>query len=276
MPRPKVAILAIGNELLRGDVENSNMHWLCQRFTARAALVVHAAVVRDEVEHISRELHHALSYHPKLILTTGGLGPTADDLTLRGVARATKDPLEPNPEAIALVTERYSELEREGAVASAELTPSRRKMGVLPRSAVPLENHVGAAPGVALPWEGVTLVCLPGVPAELHHIFNGSLAPILDRAIGTGVQREITRYADTSDESRLAAALEMAATHHPDVYLKSHATSFQRGGKFRITLSTIAGDEREADALLRSAELELTDALRSARIRLSKGRAYGG
>lgn len=110
MDRPIVAILAIGNELLRGDVENSNTRWLSLRLTERGARVVHVAIVRDEIEHIEREFHQALAYAPRLLLTTGGLGPTADDLTLGAIARATYRPLEPNPVALEMVAGRYAEL----------------------------------------------------------------------------------------------------------------------------------------------------------------------
>jgi molybdenum cofactor synthesis domain-containing protein len=273
MDRPTVVVLAIGNELLRGDVENSNARWLSVRLTARGAYVVHLAVVRDEEEHIEREFHQALTYAPSLLLTTGGLGPTADDLTLSAIARATHRPLEPNSVALAMVEGRYAELARGGTVASAELTPSRRKMGLLPRGAVPLANHVGTAPGVCLNLDALTVVCLPGVPRELYHIVETSLAPVLDRVLGTGVQREIVRFADTTDESRLADALAMVSTRHPHVYIKSHAAGFKVGGRFRITFSTLAADAADAERSLSQAERDLTDALRATGIHMGNDAA---
>ena len=268
MDRPVVAILAIGNELLRGDVENSNARWLSQRLTGRGAHLVHVAVVRDEEEHIERELHHAQSYAPQHLLTTGGLGPTADDLTLGAIARATDHPLEPNPSAMAMVETRYDELARAGIVATGGLTPPRRKMAILPRGSLPLANHVGSAPGVCLTLDAVTIVCLPGVPTELYDIFDTSLVPVLDRVLGPGVQREVVRFAETMDESRLAGALSEVATHHPRVYVKSHAAGFQVRGWFRITLSTIAADPPEAERTLTEADRALYEAMQAAGVRL--------
>lgn len=273
MDRPIVAILAIGNELLRGDVENSNTRWLSLRLTERGARVVHVAIVRDEIEHIEREFHQALAYAPRLLLTTGGLGPTADDLTLGAIARATHRPLEPNPVALEMVAGRYAELARAGSVASADLSPSRRKMGLLPRGAVPLTNRVGTAPGVWLDLESLTVVCLPGVPKELYHIVETSLVPVLDRVLGEGVQREIVRFANTTDESRLADALATVSTRHPEVYIKSHAAGFQVGGQFRITLSTMAADAEEAERSLVGAERDLSEALDANGIRLGSSAA---
>lgn len=268
MDRPIVAILAIGNELLRGDVENSNTRWLSSHLTQRGAHVVHAAIVRDEPEHITREFRHALTYSPGLLITSGGLGPTADDLTLAAIAQATGRPLEPNVAALAMVAGRYQELSRAGVVASAELSPSRTKMGTLPRGAEPLANRVGAAPGVLLEFGQVTVVCLPGVPQELYDIVENSLKPSLDRVLGPGVQRELVRFAGTPDESRLADALQQVAGRHPEVYVKSHAAGFQREGRFRVTLSTIAADPATAQRALERTVEDLASTLAQIGIRL--------
>lgn len=276
MNRPNVVILAIGNELLRGDVENSNGHWLSRQFTGLGGHVVHMAVVRDETDHIEREFDHALEYRPQLLVTTGGLGPTADDLTLSAIAQATNCPLEPNPEALAMVAARYAELARAGVVRSAELTPSRRKMGLLPRGATPLANRVGAAPGVCLVLPTLTVVCLPGVPKELYHLVETSMQPVLARVLGPGVQQEIVRFANTSDESRLSEALDTVQRRHPEVYLKSHASGFRPGGWFRISISTIAGSASEAQEATHEAEADLAEELRKHGLRLAVDEAEPG
>lgn len=254
-------MLAIGNEILRGDVENSNTRWLGQRMTARGAFVVHIAIVRDEIDHIGREFHQALAYHPRLLITTGGLGPTADDLTMEAIARAARRPLEVNPVAQELVASRYAELHASGQVTTAQMTPSRLKMATLPRGATPLTNQVGTAPGVCLELDGATVVSLPGVPRELYHIVETSLAPVLDRVLGEGVQRELVRLAGTSDESTLSEALGQVQGRHPAIYVKSHAGAFRADAQFRITLSTIAGSVEEAEEALRLADADLRKSL---------------
>lgn len=269
MDRPLVAILAIGNELLRGDVENTNTRWLCQRLTERGAFVVHAAIVRDDPDHIARELAQALSYHPRLVVTTGGLGPTADDLTLAAIAAARGRPLALHPAALAMVEARYAELAGAGVVETGTLTASRQKMAMLPQGASPLSNRVGAAPAVVLELDGSTLVCLPGVPKELYDIFDSSLLPVLDRVLGSGVQYSIERFAVTTDESKLAGALAQVAAEHPDVYVKSHAAGFETDRRFRITLSTIAADPESAERAVTAAEQALARALRASGVPLS-------
>jgi len=163
----KVEIIATGNELLLGDVLDTNTNWLCKRITGAGGLVTRAVMVRDEVEAIAAAIRSALDRRPQLIITTGGLGPTGDDITLQAVAEATGCPLRLHREALALVKTRYQELAKKGHVGNSALTEARKKMAYLPRGARPVPNPVGSAPAVILEVDGSILVSLPGVPEEL-------------------------------------------------------------------------------------------------------------
>ncbi|MFQ5810509.1 MAG: molybdopterin-binding protein, partial [Armatimonadota bacterium] len=112
-------IIAIGNELLSGDVQDTNTHWLCRQITGLGGRVTRAAVVGDNSENIAAELHAALPRRPSLIVTAGGLGPTADDMTLAAVADATNSPLEVSETALAMVRSAYEKFAREGYVEDA-------------------------------------------------------------------------------------------------------------------------------------------------------------
>ncbi|HEM62067.1 MAG TPA: competence/damage-inducible protein A, partial [Chloroflexi bacterium] len=103
----RAEIIAIGNELLLGDVLDTNTNWLCQRITGVGGQVTRAALIRDDIEAIVSEVRSVLARSPNLIITTGGLGPTGDDITLQGVAEATGRPLELHTEALALTKSRY-------------------------------------------------------------------------------------------------------------------------------------------------------------------------
>jgi len=256
-----VEILAIGDELLDGVTQDTNTHWLCRQVTAAGSWVRRAALVRDDPEAIAAEVAGAIGRGAALILVTGGLGPTADDRTLEGVARAAGVPLVEHDAAREMVAQRYAALFQAGAVAAPDLTPERLKMAVLPQGAKPIENPVGAAPAVLLRLGGTTIVCLPGVPGELKGIFAGPLRPHLDAVLGAGVAAERELLVRLNDESAMAPALQEVASLFPDVYVKSHARDFETGAGIRVTLCARAADPGAAGRALDAASQALRERL---------------
>ena len=97
MLAPTVELLVIGNEILAGDVLDTNSHWLCRQLAGRGARVTRISVLPDEPAAIADGLRAALSRRPALILTCGGLGPTVDDLTLASIGAALDRPLQEAP-----------------------------------------------------------------------------------------------------------------------------------------------------------------------------------
>ena len=182
---PAVEILAIGNEVLAGNVIDTNSHWLCQQLAARGASIRRVTVLPDEPAEIADCLQGALVHAPRLIITCGGLGPTRDDLTVAAIAAALGLELIEHPAAFAMVRDFYVELAARGDVTTAEMLPARSKMAQMPAGAEPLRNAVGAAPGVLLTLGATTIVSLPGVPAEMKDIFSNSLGPRLPTLIET-------------------------------------------------------------------------------------------
>jgi len=256
-----VEILAIGNELLIGDVLDTNTHWLCRRLTMMGAFVRRAVMVRDDEDAIAAEVQGALGRGTQLLITSGGLGPTDDDRTLSAIAKALRRPLELNEQALAMVAQRYRELHEQGFVDTPEVTPSRRKMAMLPEGATPLFNPVGTAPGVWLTEGESAIVCLPGVPAELKGIFEHSLPPYLERILGKGAYAEQTFEVTCRDESILAPLLKSVADRHPEVYLKSKARVFGTEVRINLLVATTAADKATAEARLRAIVDDLIVAL---------------
>ncbi|NLG48877.1 MAG: competence/damage-inducible protein A [Chloroflexi bacterium] len=234
---PWVEIVAIGNELLAGDVLDTNSHWLCQQLTGLGARVRQVCLVRDDLEAIAARLGEALARDTCLLITVGGLGPTDDDLTLQGVARALGVAMQVNERALEMVTAKYAELAHQGYVAFPEMTPSRVKMARFPQGGEPLQNNVGAAPGMVWRQGQRTVVSLPGVPGELKDIFQGSLAPVLRDLLGEAHFAQWKATVDCGDESVLAPLLSAVAAAHPEVYTKSRARRFGPDVRFSITLS---------------------------------------
>lgn len=256
-----VEILAIGNELLVGQVQDTNTHWLIRSLTALGARVRRAVILRDEYDEIADALTSALRRKPRLILTTGGLGPTDDDLTMRALSRALDLPLIEDTVAMEMVRRRYEYIATIRPNFSADLNPARRKMAFLPQGGQPLVNPNGAAPGVVLDIGATTIVSLPGVPSEMKDIFTTSLQPVLAQSIGAGGYIEHTLVLDRGDESRIAVALQDVQSHHVTVYIKSRGQVFEDAIHLTVVLSSGGSDLNVIRNHISETELEMVQTL---------------
>lgn len=272
--RITVEIIAIGNEILIGDVQDTNTHWLCKEITDLGGHVRRGSLLCDEPEAIAAEVRAALDRGADVVFTTGGLGPTADDLTLAAVARGiggstaltTGMAVRLHKQARQMVSDRYDELAAQGIVTQGGLNPAREKMAYLPEGATPLHNPVGTAPGVLLAAGKTTIVCLPGVPAELKGIFTTSLQPFLRETFGAGVFVERVVAAECNDESLLAPVVNRVAADHPDVYVKSRVKPFGKTAQIKITVSASGTDSAAINTLLDAALADLQAGLVAAGI----------
>jgi len=260
----RAEIIAIGNELLLGDVPDTNTNWLCKRITAIGGQVTRAALVRDEHEAIVAEIRSALDRAPDLIITTGGLGPTGDDITMQAVAAATARPIEMHAQALAMVQARYQDLVEKGYLKDPTLTEARKKMAYLPQGAAAVRNPVGTAPAAVLEIGDSTLVSLPGVPEELMGIFEETLQPTLKRIFGESYYEEQSVIALCGDESSLAPILARVVEAHPEVYIKSRARRYGAEVRILITLSLAGEGKKGVESSLAAALETLTRGLAAA------------
>jgi len=243
---PEAWILAIGNELLIGRIVDTNSSWLARRLTFLGFRVRRIIEVPDDIEDIALELRRALE-SARVVITTGGLGPTYDDRTLEAVARALDVQLEINSEALEMIERFYSEK-------GLPLTPERRKMALLPRGAKPLPNPVGAAPGVFVERNGRVVVSLPGVPAEMKAIFDEHVALLLR---GIAPPRELWEcmvVIKGVPESTLAPSLDELARRNPEVYIKSHPKGHETRAPV-LDVRVLASAPTEEEAKRRAEEL---------------------
>jgi molybdenum cofactor synthesis domain-containing protein len=257
----RAAILAIGREILRGRVQDTNSWVLTRRLAGIGIEVVRIASCDDDLDAIVREIRRSLEDGARLVLTTGGLGPTGDDLTLQALAAATNRSMVQHPEARRLVAERYAQLHAVGAVADSVLTPTREKMAWLPQGARPLPNAIGAAPGVWLEAGDASYIALPGVPAEMVEILEEEVLPLLAPRIPTAVFVERRIVTKARDESAVAPLLRELGRELPEVFFKSHPTRFGPDVRMEIFASTWATDPETAEARLARALASLRKAL---------------
>ena len=233
-------MLAVGKELLIGRTLNTNAHWVGKRLARLGTMLKQVTTVDDDLGEIASAFRATIERAPDFLIIVGGLGPTPDDMTLRGVATALGVELRRNPEALRLIRGHYAGR----GMADVELTPARLKMARLPAGAEPVANEFGTAPGVRLTEGKTTVFCLPGVPAEMRGIFRKRVEPEVMGRLGRLYRCYITMKLEGVLESVLAPVIEVELRRHPGAYLKSHPRG-AREGVSRIELDiAVVGESR--------------------------------
>lgn len=243
-------LIFTGYELLKGNVLNTNSQWLAQALTSLGVEVKRMSVIEDKVEVIAEELRESLRRKPDFIFTSGGLGPTYDDITLEGVAKALGKPLEVNSVAMKMVRDRYVLAEKAGLLKVRDSEKHMTKMSSLPAGALPLANPVGAAPGVFIEEGKTIVISLPGVPAELKAIFSYSIIPRIKPLLGNAFHAEKKILITGVAESRLAPIIIESMAMVPETWIKSCVLG---SGKTEICISTTAKGEEEANRRVQEA-----------------------
>jgi nicotinamide-nucleotide amidase len=239
-----VGILVIGNEVLSGLVLDTNSNWMEIRLLALGLQIKRLVSVRDDLNEIGQALDF-LSSTCDVIITSGGLGPTHDDMTLKAIAKALNRSIIKSQDALVIVRRQYQNLFERGIVDSPDMTESRVKMAYIPEGAIPLNNKIGGAPGVMILEEGFTLFCLPGVPSELKFIFEDSLIPWIRERVRWKFHEQVVEFG-THDESVFAPAIDGVMKKHPGVYIKSMPKTYGTSMSLRVWISMGSEDEHKA------------------------------
>ena len=256
----QMEIISIGNELLIGKTLNTNAGWLAKRATALGIMVKRITVAGDNINEIANTVREALERKPKFIITTGGLGPTFDDKTLAGIAKALKCNLKINEKALKMIKEKYESYSN--GVGTIELTQARVKMAKLPEKSEPLPNPIGTAPSVIAETEGTFLIALPGVPPEMKAIFEESVAPLLRKSAGELTFFEASIHADSIMESALAPLIDRVMYDHPYVYIKSHPKGEERKPHIEIHFSITTENSQTARNHVEKAVIQLSELIK--------------
>jgi nicotinamide-nucleotide amidase len=169
--RQRAFVVSQGEELLTGLTLDTNAHFLAGRLTDLGFRVCGAVTAGDRIEAIARALLHAVA-EGDVVICTGGLGPTGDDLTAEAAAEAFDRPLGLVEEALAQVEERYRSAGR-------AMAGSNRRQAILPAGSTVVPNRVGTAPGFALEAGDARLWFLPGVPSEMRVMWAEQVEPAI-------------------------------------------------------------------------------------------------
>jgi len=203
-------ILSIGNELTLGQTVDTNAPWLAQRLADAGILCTRQVTVADDRADIAREIADA-AQSADLLLVTGGLGPTPDDLTREALADAMNVELEFRPECFAQIEAYFQSRGR-------PMHPQNRRQAMCPRGATPLSNPHGTAPGVRARIGRTDIYLMPGVPREMKPMFEAHVSPNLpQREAAVIVQRTIRTFGMPEAEVGEKIADLMARGRNPTV-----------------------------------------------------------
>jgi len=231
-----VALLAIGTELSRGELVNTNSSWLAARLIALGLEPTEHVVIPDDLERIVATLRDLAGRH-SVVVSTGGLGPTTDDLTAEAAARAIDRPLVKIDAALEAIRRRFALLGR-------PMGPSNEKQAMLPEGATMLPNSDGTAPGFSIEIGLSRLYFMPGVPREMERMFVEQVEPDLaPRATRTTHQIHLRTFGE--GESAVGEKLAGIEAELPGVTI-GYRASFP---EVEVKVLARASDETAATAL---------------------------
>jgi molybdenum cofactor synthesis domain-containing protein len=231
------AVLVIGDEILSGRTKDRNLGYIAEYLAAIGVDVREARVVPDVEEEIVAALN-ALKARYDYVVTTGGIGPTHDDITADAVAKAFGVPIGEDPRALAIMLERY---------APSDLTAARRRMARIPDGADLIENPISRAPGFRI---GNVFV-LAGVPSVMQAMLDFAA-----KSMKTGTVMLVeTIVAGSIPEGRYGEALGAIAAEHPSVSIGSYPS--YKDGRFNNQVVVRGKDESAVAAARRAVEAML-------------------
>lgn len=237
-------ILCVGTELLLGDIVNTNAAYIARELATMGIDLYHQTVVGDNPERLKKALHDAFD-RADLVITTGGLGPTFDDVTKETVAEYFDTKMVRNEEAMNRIASYYAQR-------GLELTPNTKKQAEVPEGCTVFQNNQGTAPGLAMEGKGQLVIMLPGPPKEMIPMFRDSAMPYLIRYSGKTIVSSTIHFFGIG-ESLLESRMHeyMVAHTNPSV------SPYAKDGEVQVRVTASAATREEADAMIQPVVAEI-------------------
>lgn len=237
--------ISIGTELLLGQITDTNAVWIAERLSEVGVDLYFRTTVGDNVGRIVDAIRHALT-RADVIITTGGLGPTVDDMTREAVARATNLDLVLDDGLLKQIRDRFGKW-------GTPMSENNVRQAYIPRGAAPVENPVGTAPCFIVEHEGRYVISLPGVPREMKYLMETRILPWLREK--TGDERIIlskTLKTCAIGESLVDAKIsDLETSANPTVGLLAHP------GQTDVRVTAKAKTRAEAEQMIREMEAQV-------------------
>lgn len=238
-------IICIGTELLLGEIVDTNAAFIAGRLAELGIDLYYKATVGDNLARIVGELRRAWE-RSRVIITSGGLGPTQDDLTREAIAALLGEELVVDPREVAKMREFFARLGR-------TMTPNNERQAMFPPSASALPNPEGTAPGLMVEKDGRYLFALPGVPVELERMMRREVEPRLRAVTGAVPLFSRTLRLVGIGESAMAQAVA-------DLIEEGRAPTvapYAKRGETRLRLTVRAEDKDQAARMIAPVEAEI-------------------
>jgi len=244
----KAEIIAVGTELLLGQIVDTNSAYIAQQLTTVGLDLHFKCTVGDNLERIKSTLRTALS-RSDFVITTGGIGPTLDDLTREAVAEVLNRPLVFQPRLFEQISDFFRRLGR-------AVSDNNRKQAYIPEGAIPIENPVGTAPGFIAEQNGKAIITVPGVPHEMRYFMEHSVLPYLREKLGIReviVSRVLKLFGigESMVDERIKDLIEGGT--NPTIGLLAHTQI----GEIHIRLTAKTPDVASAAGLMTPVESEI-------------------
>ncbi len=241
----RAEILAIGTEILLGEIVDTNTATIARALRSIGVDVFRTTAVGDNLQRIAQAVAEALG-RADILITTGGLGPTVDDMTREAIAEALGRPLTFRSELWEQIQERFARFGREP-------TENNRRQATLPRGAVAIENPVGTAPAFRVEDERGTVIALPGVPAEMTYLLEREVLPYLAARQGPRlvIRTRVLHTVGVGESWVDERIADLETGSNPTVGLAAHP------GQVGIRITAKAEDEAAAERLIAPVEREL-------------------
>ncbi len=242
---PSAEIIAIGTELLLGEIQDTNTRYLARLLRDYGVDLYRTMIVGDNVDRIAYAIRESLT-RCQIIITTGGLGPTVDDPTRLAVAQAVGTLLEFQPPLWDQIQDRFKRYGRNP-------TENNRRQAFIPKGAVPVENPVGTAPAFIVETETQAIISLPGVPREMEHITQYTVLPYLKKRFSLqGTIKATVLHAAGVGESQVDEWVgDLETQSNPTVGLLAHP------GLIDIRITAKADSLEKADQMIAAVVQEI-------------------
>ncbi|MCS6859707.1 MAG: competence/damage-inducible protein A [Abditibacteriales bacterium] len=236
---PTVELFAIGTELILGLIQDTNSYWLAQQIAQLGGQLRRVTMLRDDRAEMLRVLNDAVERGTDVIITTGGLGPTPDDMTVEVVAELIGAKTIIHEPTIAFYMQRRNLKSRE------EVTPNLVKMATIPEGAEVFFNPVGWAPCIKVRKNQSVIFILPGPPREMEALFTRYVAEFISAnyQIKTAKQRVLVHMF----ESEAAPLMQKVMQRFPGIYLKGYV-ALRASADHALPIDLFARGSDAADA----------------------------
>ena len=196
----RAELISIGDELLLGQTVNTNASWIGEQLAKIGVRLFQVSTITDEADHILNALDEAAT-RAEIILLTGGLGPTKDDITKEVLCSYFNTELEMNEEVLAWIVEAFSKL-------GLQKLDVNRQQAALPKAARVIRNYMGTASGMWFEKEGKVFISMPGVPYEMKAMMKNEILPALQEKFNTSALQYSTILTQGMGESFLAERIK--------------------------------------------------------------------